>query len=92
MFPPYVPPSLPLSPPQTPNGARVCSFLLPALLTITQAPVGLIASVLHRKDGTPYIKVGGEGGGGGGDRGQGTGGGNWKKGDTGRDESREKNG
>ena len=50
---PSLSPSLPLSPPQTPNGARVCSFLLPALLTITQAPVGLIASVLHRKDGTP---------------------------------------
>ncbi|CAI5474357.1 unnamed protein product [Closterium sp. Yama58-4] len=42
---------------ETPNGTKICDHLLAALLNLTQSPMGVIASVLHRHDGSPYLKT-----------------------------------
>ncbi|CAI5479739.1 unnamed protein product [Closterium sp. Yama58-4] len=42
---------------ETPNGTKICDHLLAALLDLTQSPMGVIASVLHRHDGSPYLKT-----------------------------------
>ncbi|CAI7923613.1 unnamed protein product, partial [Closterium sp. NIES-54] len=42
---------------ETPNGTKICDHLLAAILDITQSPMAIIASVLHRHDGSPYLKT-----------------------------------